>query len=71
MELSGQFHALPALLPGKSSRYPLDRRLGGHQSLSGQREEETILDPTDQEAVLFLIPLLDKAHRRILVHRSG
>jgi hypothetical protein len=26
-------------------RYPLDRRLGGHQRRSGRRGEEKILDP--------------------------
>jgi hypothetical protein len=31
---------------GKSSRYPLDRKLGGPQSQSGRRGEEKILDPT-------------------------
>jgi hypothetical protein len=31
---------------GKSSRYPLDRRLGGSQSRSGRRGEKKILDPT-------------------------
>jgi hypothetical protein len=29
MEVNGQLHALAALPPGKSSWYPLDRRLGG------------------------------------------
>jgi hypothetical protein len=34
----------PADLPqGKRPLYPLDRRLGGPQSRSGRREEETIL----------------------------
>jgi hypothetical protein len=28
--------------PGKEPRYPLDRRLGGPQSRSGRRGEETI-----------------------------
>jgi hypothetical protein len=31
---------------GKSSRFPLDRRLGAPQSRSGGREEEKILDFT-------------------------
>jgi hypothetical protein len=30
----------------KGSQYPLDRKLGGPQSLSGQHWEENILDPT-------------------------
>jgi len=29
-----------ALTPGKSSRYQLDGRLGGHQSRSGRGDEE-------------------------------
>jgi hypothetical protein len=34
----GQRHAPAALYPrGKGPRYPLDRRLGGHQSWSGYR----------------------------------
>jgi hypothetical protein len=32
MEANGRLHAPAALPPGKSPRYPLDRRLGGHQS---------------------------------------
>jgi hypothetical protein len=31
---------------GQSPRYPLDRRLGGPQSRSGQFGEEKILGPT-------------------------
>jgi hypothetical protein len=41
----GQLHAPPALPPGKSPRYPLDRRLLGAQNQSGQHGEEKILDP--------------------------
>jgi hypothetical protein len=40
MELSGQLHVLAALPPGKSSRYPLDKRLGGPPSRSGRCGEE-------------------------------
>jgi hypothetical protein len=40
MEVSGQLHAPPALLPGKSLWYPLDRRLGGPQSHSGHGGDE-------------------------------
>jgi hypothetical protein len=32
MKVSGQLHAPTALPPGKNSRYPGDRRLGGPQS---------------------------------------
>jgi hypothetical protein len=40
MGVSGQHHAPAALLPpGKDPRYPLDRRLGGPQSRSGQEEK--------------------------------
>jgi hypothetical protein len=42
MEVRGQLHA-PAFLippPGKRPRYPLGRRLGGGQSLSGRGVEE-------------------------------
>jgi hypothetical protein len=40
MEVSGQFHAPAALTPEKGPRYPLDRRLGGHQSRSECGDEE-------------------------------
>jgi hypothetical protein len=35
MEMSIQLHASAALIRGKSPRYPLNRRLGGPQSRSG------------------------------------
>jgi hypothetical protein len=44
--MSGQLHAPAALPPGKSSRYPLYRRLGGPQRRSGRYGEEIILDST-------------------------
>jgi hypothetical protein len=44
--VSGQLHAPTALPPGKSSRYPLDRRLGVPQSRSGRHGEVKILDST-------------------------
>jgi hypothetical protein len=40
MEVSGQLHATAAFPSGKSPRYPLDRRVGGLQSLSGRCGEE-------------------------------
>jgi hypothetical protein len=40
MKVSGQIHAPAALPQGKSQCYPLDRRLGGAQSLSGRGGEE-------------------------------
>jgi hypothetical protein len=36
MEVSGQLHVPAALPSGKEPRYPLDRRVGGPQSLSGR-----------------------------------
>jgi hypothetical protein len=45
MEVSGQLHA-PATLPqGKSPQYPLDRRLGTSQSLSGRGCKEKNSQP--------------------------
>jgi hypothetical protein len=44
--VTGQLHATAALPPGKSPRYPLDRKLGGPQNRSGRRGEEKILEPT-------------------------
>jgi hypothetical protein len=40
MEVSGQLHVPAALPPGKKPWYPLDRRLGGPQSLSGHAGEK-------------------------------
>jgi hypothetical protein len=42
MEMSGQLHDPAALSQGNNPRYPLDRRLGGPQSLSrrGGKEKE-------------------------------
>jgi hypothetical protein len=40
MEVSDHLHAPANLPPGKSPRYPLDRRLGGLQSRSGRGDEE-------------------------------
>jgi hypothetical protein len=40
MEMSGQLDAPAASPQGNSPRYPLDRRLGGPQSLSGRGGEE-------------------------------
>jgi hypothetical protein len=44
--MSGQIYAMVALAPGKSFRYPLDRRLGGPQTRFGRYGEVKILDPT-------------------------
>jgi hypothetical protein len=41
--MSGQLHTPTALPPGIEPRYPLHRRLGGPQSLSGRYREEKIL----------------------------
>jgi hypothetical protein len=40
VEVSGQIHAPAGFPPGKEPQYPLDRRLGGHQSWSGRGGEE-------------------------------
>jgi hypothetical protein len=45
MEVSGQLHAPAALPQGKSSWYPLDRRLGGPQNRSGRGGEEKNSQP--------------------------
>jgi hypothetical protein len=49
LDVTGQLHAPAALPPGKETRYPLDRRLGGPQSRSGQYGEVKILDPIGLE----------------------
>jgi hypothetical protein len=45
MEVSGQIHSLAVLSPGKSPWYPLARRLGEIQSLSGCDGEEKNFQP--------------------------
>jgi len=45
MEVSGQLHNLATYPQGKSSWYPLDRRLGWHQSHSGRGGEEKNSQP--------------------------
>jgi hypothetical protein len=46
MEVSGKLQAPAALLPGKENPwYPLDRRLGGPQSRSGNGGEEKNSQP--------------------------
>jgi len=40
MEVSCKFYAPAALPPGKSPRYPLDRRVDGPQNRSGRDDEE-------------------------------
>jgi hypothetical protein len=45
MEVSGQLHIPAALSPGKDPWYPLDRRVGGPQSLSGRGGEEKNFQP--------------------------
>jgi hypothetical protein len=45
MEVSGQLHVPAALSQGKSPWYPLDRRLGGPQSLSRRGGEEKNSQP--------------------------
>jgi hypothetical protein len=45
LEVSGQLRAPAALSPGKSKRYPLDRKLDGPQSRSGRRGEKKYLAP--------------------------
>jgi hypothetical protein len=45
MDVSGQLHAPAALLPGKDSLYPVDRRLGVPQCRSGRGGEEKNSQP--------------------------
>jgi hypothetical protein len=45
MEVSGQFHVPAALPQGKSLWYPLDRRLSGPYSPSGDGGEEKNSQP--------------------------
>jgi hypothetical protein len=45
MVVTGQLHAPIALPPGEDPLYPLDRRLGGPQSLFGRYGEEKNLAP--------------------------
>jgi len=54
MEVSGQLHAPAALPPGKSPRYPLDRRLGGPPSQSRRGDEEKKIPVPDVNRILVL-----------------
>jgi hypothetical protein len=45
MEVSSYTHGPGALSPGKESLHPLDKRLGGTQSLSGRGGEEKESQP--------------------------
>jgi hypothetical protein len=49
--VSGQLHAPAALPLGNSPWYPLERRLGGPQSWSGQLAEKKILHPTGTQTL--------------------
>jgi hypothetical protein len=52
MEVNCELHAPVALIPEKSSRYPLDRRLLGPQSRSGRWGLDKIFAPTGNRAVV-------------------
>jgi hypothetical protein len=56
IEASGQLHALAALSPEKSRRYPLYRRLGGPHSRSARCGEEIALIPPPGIEPLSSIP---------------
>jgi hypothetical protein len=57
MGASGYLHAPDALLPGKESHYPLDRRLGGPQNRSGHGvEEKNSQPPPEIELRTFIRP---------------
>jgi hypothetical protein len=45
MEVNGQLHDPAGLFPGKTPRYPLDRRLCEPQSRSGRSDGERNLFP--------------------------
>jgi hypothetical protein len=52
MEMSGLLHAPAALAPGKSVRYPKERRLGRSQRHSGRCGEESVpMGPAQQTAI--------------------
>jgi hypothetical protein len=53
--VSGQLHVPAALPPGKSSRYPFYRRLGGPQSRSGWYGEVKIFYPTGTRTPASLV----------------
>jgi hypothetical protein len=49
------FTPLPLYPWGKSSRYPMDRRLGGPQNQSGRCGEEKILDPSRSIIIIIIV----------------
>jgi hypothetical protein len=57
MEVSSQFHAPAALLPGETARYPWYRRLGGLQSRSGRYQEDKNLYRESNEGFSVVQPV--------------
>jgi hypothetical protein len=51
MRVGGQFHAPAALPPGKETRYPLYRKLGGPQGRSGRVRKISPLPGMDPRTV--------------------
>jgi hypothetical protein len=60
MELSDQLHAPPLYSQGKSPLYPMDRRLGGTQSLSGYGGEEKHFQPLTGMDPLIIQPVVQR-----------
>jgi hypothetical protein len=61
------FTPRPLYPRGKSPRYPLDRKLGVPQSLSGRRGEEKILDSTGTRTPTFGRPAHSQSLSRLTV----
>jgi hypothetical protein len=58
MEVSGQLHDPAALTSaGESPRYPLNRKLGGLQSLSGSTKNTGILNLTVGDIMLVRVKM--------------
>jgi hypothetical protein len=57
MEMSGQLHALTAVLPGKELWYPLSRRLGNPQSKDAVEKRKSLSSAVNRTSVPQLYSL--------------
>jgi hypothetical protein len=65
--VNGHLHVPVALPPGIHSQYPLNRRLGGPQNLSGRYSEEKIILPVGHfEKTIFIQNVFHKVMKNRL-----
>jgi hypothetical protein len=66
MEMSGQFHAPAAFSQGNIPWYPLDRRLGGPQSRSGEENNSHSLPGFERPIIQPIAQLYTTELSRLL-----